>query len=94
MQGGGRSNAEVRREVRSDSHRPESLQPAGARPVCQSEWRFVERLRPRLKCGDRVFVRGGPPKSREVVDASDRSIVTLKSEHGIALKVGRLAGVS
>jgi hypothetical protein len=45
----------------------------------------------RLKPGDRVFVKGWPPVSLEVVDASDRSIVVLRSEHGALVKVGRLA---
>ena len=47
----------------------------------------------RLKPGNRVFVRGWPPVSLEVVDASDRSIVVLRSEHGALVKVGRLAVV-
>ena len=45
----------------------------------------------RIKPGDKVFVRGWPPVSLEVVDASDRSILVLRSEHGSTLKVGRLA---
>ena len=43
----------------------------------------------RLKPGDRVFVKGWPPVSLEVIDCSDRSIVTLKSEYGAILKAGR-----
>ena len=42
-----------------------------------------------IKVGDRVFVQGFPPRSLEVVDASNRSIVILRSEHGATLKVGR-----
>jgi hypothetical protein len=45
----------------------------------------------RLKPGDCVFVKGWPPVSLEVIDCSDRSIVTLRSEHGELVKVGRLA---
>ena len=47
----------------------------------------------RIKPGDRVFVKGWPPQSLEVVDCSDRSIVVLRSEHGATVKVGRLAVV-
>ena len=47
--------------------------------------------RQRIKAGDRVFVRGWPPVSLEVVDATDRSILVLRSEHGALVKVGRLA---
>ena len=47
----------------------------------------------RIKPGDRVFVKGWPPISLEVVDASDRSIITLRSEHGALVKVGRLVVV-
>jgi hypothetical protein len=46
----------------------------------------------RIKPGDRVHVKGWPADvSLEVIDTSDRSIVTLRSEYGATLKVGRLA---
>ena len=41
--------------------------------------------------GNRVFVKGWPPISLEVIDASDKSILVLRSEHGALVKVGRLA---
>ena len=44
-----------------------------------------------IKPGDRVFVQGFPPRTLEVVDCSHPSIVTLKSENGATLKVGRLS---
>ena len=53
----------------------------------------MTRLPLRLIPGDRVFVKGWPPVSLEVVDCSDRSIVTLRSEYGATLKIGRLAVV-
>ena len=43
-----------------------------------------------IKPGDRVYVQDFPPCALEVVDCSQPSIVTLKSEHGATLKVGRL----
>jgi hypothetical protein len=45
----------------------------------------------RIKPGDRVLVKGWPPVSMEVIDASDRSILVLRSAYGTSLKVGRLA---
>jgi hypothetical protein len=47
----------------------------------------------RIKVGDKVFVRGWPPVSLEVIDTRDRSIITLRSEHGALVKVGRLVVV-
>ena len=47
----------------------------------------------RIKPGDRVFVKGWPPVSMEVVSIDDPSIVTLRSEYGTTLKIGRLAVV-
>ena len=46
-----------------------------------------------FKPGDRVFVKGWPPVSLEVVSIDDPSIVTLQSAHGVLVKVGRLAVV-
>ena len=41
--------------------------------------------------GDHVFVRGWPPVSLEVIDATtDPSLITLQSDNGTRLKVGRL----
>jgi hypothetical protein len=51
----------------------------------------VSKLPPRIKPGDRVFVKGWPPQSLKVIDCDHPSIITLKSEHGATLKVGRKA---
>lgn len=47
-----------------------------------------------LKPGDHVIVKGWPPSRQlEVVDTSDRSLLTVKASNGSTLKVGRLAVV-
>lgn len=47
-----------------------------------------------FKPGDHVIVKGWPPSRQlEVVDTSDRSLLTLKASNGSTLKIGRLAVV-
>jgi hypothetical protein len=50
-------------------------------------------LMPGLQLGDKVFVRGWPPQSLEVIDCSNRSIVVLRSDNGAVIKVGRMSVV-
>jgi hypothetical protein len=51
------------------------------------------KLPPRIQVGDRVFVRGWPPRSLEVISIDGPSFITLQSPHGGILKVGRLAAI-
>lgn len=47
-----------------------------------------------FKIGDQVVIKGWPPsKVLEVVDVSDRALLTLQTPSGAQLKVGRLAVV-
>lgn len=47
-----------------------------------------------FKIGDLVVVRGWPPSTAmEVIDTSDRALLTLQTPSGTMLKVGRLAVV-
>ena len=50
----------------------------------------MTKLPPRIHPGDKVFVKGWAPVSLEVVSIDDPSIVTLRSEYGVTMKVGRL----
>ena len=53
----------------------------------------MTKLHPRIHPGDKVFVKGWPPVSLEVICIDNPSIVTLRSEYGATLKVGRICVV-
>jgi len=44
-----------------------------------------------FRAGDQVLVKGWPPSNvLEMIDASDRALLTLQTPSGATLKVGRL----
>ena len=48
---------------------------------------------PGIRPGDKVFIKGWPPMTLEVVCVDKQSMVTLRSEYGM-LKVGSMSLVS
>jgi hypothetical protein len=51
----------------------------------------MTRTPPSIHPGDKVLVKGWAPASLEVVSIDHPSIVTLRSEYGVTMKVGRQA---
>jgi hypothetical protein len=45
---------------------------------------------PRIRPGDKVFIKGWPPMTLEVICIDKQSMVTLQSEYGL-LKVGSMS---
>ena len=50
----------------------------------------MSKNRPRIHPGDKVYIKGWPPMTLEVVCVDKQSMVTLRSEYGM-LKVGSIS---